>query len=215
MQGRSHPKEIAMIAQAKPSASSPPAWHNRFLAILPAILRQARIAFCGFDPKKREDAIAEVIANTFAAYSRLVELDKEDLAYATPLAHFAIRQYRDGRRVGMKLNVRNVSSRHCQRSKDVKLMSLHRFDSDEGQWREIVVEDKRATPADIAITRIDFQAWLNALPLKKRRLANMLAKGESTREASRSFHVSPGRISQLRRELAESWDKFHSQKTAA
>ncbi len=204
-----------MIAHVKSLASSPPAWHVRFLAMLPAIVSQARVAFRGLDPEKREDATAEIVASTFAAYARLVELDKEQLAYATPLAQFAIRQYHDGRRVGAKLNVRDVSSRYCQRSKHVRLESLHRFNSDEGQWREIVVEDKKAGPAEIAATRIDFAAWLKSLRPRMRRLANILATGESTANVARKFGVSNGRVSQLRRELMGRWDIFTADRPAA
>ena len=49
-----------MIAQVKPNAPSIPAWHGRFLALLPAVLRQARIAFRSLDPERHEDALAGV-----------------------------------------------------------------------------------------------------------------------------------------------------------
>ena len=40
------------------------------------------------------------------------------------------------------------------------------------------------------------------------RLAEFLAQGESTKAAARKFKVHDSRISQLRRELAESWRKY-------
>ncbi len=197
-----------MIVQAKPHAPSIPAWHNRFLAILPAVLRQARIAFRSLDPERREDALAEVVANVFSAYSRLVELDKEDIAFAAPLARYAIRRYHDGRYVGSKFSSRDVSSKHCQRLQNIKVKSFHRFDPDAGQWREIVVEDRRATPADVAMTRIDFAAWLNTLTPRERRIALKLAVGERTGAVARMFDISAGRISQMRGELCQAWHVF-------
>jgi hypothetical protein len=43
--------------------------------------------------------IQESVANCLVAYVRLVERGKEDLAYPTVLAMFAVKQIRDGRRV--------------------------------------------------------------------------------------------------------------------
>ena len=197
-----------MIARVKPHAPSIPAWHNRFLAILPAVLRQARIAFRSLDPERREDALAEVVANVFTAYSRLVELDKEDIAFAGPLARYAIRRYHDGRYVGSKFSSRDVSSRHCQAAKNIKVTSFHRFDPDDGQWREILVEDRRATPADVAITRIDFSAWLATLTPRERRIALMLGEGERTGAVAKLFGVSAARVSQMRGELCQAWHVF-------
>ena len=88
---------------------------------------------------------------------------------------------------------------------------LDRYDVKDGQWREIVVEDKNATPADIAATRIDFAAWLDTLPRRQRRIAETLATGESTGCTARKFHVSPGRISQLRRKLFDAWREFQGE----
>ena len=64
---------------------------------------------------------------------------KADIAYATPLAKFAIRQYRDGRRLGSKLNVRDVSSEYAQRIKGICLERLDKYDFEEDSWQEIDV----------------------------------------------------------------------------
>ena len=165
-----------MIACARTDRhNSESSWHKAFLAMLPTIQQHARIAFRDRDAEAREDAVQEVVANALVAFVRLVELGKTDLAYASVLARFAVKQIHDGRRIGATLNIRDVSSRHCQKSKNVKVQSLHRFDNDETQWREIVVEDKRATPADIVATRVDFEAWLNTLTPRDRRLASAAA----------------------------------------
>jgi len=202
-----------MIAPTKPSAqfeASPP-WHEPFLAMLPAIERHARIAFRHLDPEARADAVEEVIANALVAFVRLVELGKADVAYATPLAMFGIRQFRAGRRVGSKLNVRDVTSSYCQRAKGVCVGRLDRYDRDEEEWKEVVVEDKHAGPAEVAATRIDFSDWLRSLSRRYRKIATTLATGETTTSAARHFRISPGRISQIRRELKDSWDGFQAE----
>jgi hypothetical protein len=38
-----------------------------------------------------------------------------------------------------------------------------------------------------------------------------LATGEATKTAARKFHVTPGRISQLRREFQDSWQEYQGE----
>ncbi len=205
-----------MIASAKQLRHrSAPAWHAGFLAMLPAIIRHARIAFSDLDPEAKAEAVQEVTANAFAAFHRLAELGKADLAYPSVLAKYGIAQCRDGRRVGGRLNIRDVSSEYCQQRKGIRLERLDRFDHDEMAWMEIVVEDRHATPADIAATRIDFAAWLALLPSRDRRIAEKLATGETTSDVASKFRISASRVSQLRRELKESWEEFTGEREPA
>ena len=196
-----------MIARA-PAARTD---EDRFLNMLPQIRRQANRAFRNEPPASRQELVSEAIANSWAAFIRLVERGLDDVIYPTPLAQFAIKQVRSGRHVGTPLNIRDISSGHCQRSKQVTLERLDVFDAAAGGWREIVVEDRTAGPAEIAAMRIDFHDWLMSLPRLKRRVAQALAVGETTGRTARRFHVTPGRISQLRRELEESWQGFQAE----
>ena len=145
----------------------------------------------------------------------LVERGKEELAFPSALARFAVFQVRQGRQVGTRLNVRDVTSRYAQLQKGIHVERLDQFNDEENCWQEIVVEDKKSTPADVAITRIDFAEWLGTMSALRRKIAQCLATGESTLEAARQFAVSPGRISQLRREFQASWQAFHGEQPSA
>ena len=57
--------------------------------------------------------------------------------------------------------------------------------------------------------------WFDSLPLHKRRVAQVLATGETTKTAARKFRVSAGRISQLRREFEDSWADFQGEPALA
>ena len=127
------------------------------------------------------------------------------------LAWYAIRQLREGRRVGSKLNVRDLCSPYAQQRKGITVEQLDRYDREEGCWSEILVEDPTSTPADLAATRIDFPAWLETLSSRDRKIALKLAVGESTGRTARQFRLSNARISQLRRELKEAWDAFQGE----
>ncbi len=104
----------------------------KFLSLLPQIQEQARFAFRREGGEQREELIAEVVANCWAALVRLVDRGLIDVAQATPLAQFAIKQIRDGRRVGAKLNVRDVSSSYAQRLKHFRVERLDHFDEARG-----------------------------------------------------------------------------------
>ena len=190
-------------------------WHERFLAMLPAIQAQAKFAFRRLDPEAREDAIQETIANALVAFVRLVQREKLDIAYPTALTRFAVAQIHDGRRVGNRLNVRDVLSPYAQQEKSIRVERLDRFDEKDNEWVEAVVEDHRTPVPDQVVFRCDFPIWLESLPRRNRRIALALAIGHTTGQVAKRFRVSPGRISQLRREMQRSWQEFQGEMLAA
>ena len=193
-----------MIARAKGIST----YQDQFLGMLPLIREQASHAFRNEPPERREELIAEVIANCWVAYIRLMDRGLGDAVYSTPLARYAVRQVRSGRKVGGSLNVNDVSSGYAQKSKGFSMESLDQYSQRKKQWKEILIEDRRTGPAQTAAARIDIGDWFASLPRKKRRIAEKLAVGESTSAAARKFHVSHGRISQVRRELLDNWQAF-------
>jgi DNA-directed RNA polymerase specialized sigma24 family protein len=187
------------------------AWQNRFLELLPKIRRHAQIRFRAQAPELREELVQETIARALMDFLRLVQRGKEHLACASPLARFAVAQVRQGRRVGSRLNGRDVGSEYCRLRNGVRVLSLDNHDESFSGWCEALVEDKRSTPADIAAVRIDFASWLSTLPRRSRRLAERLAMGETTSGAARLFGISPGRVSQLRGEFRRAWYAFQGE----
>ncbi|MCC7085563.1 MAG: hypothetical protein IT427_11210 [Pirellulales bacterium] len=184
---------------------------DRFLQFLPRIRSQAQSAFCFKNPDEREELVAETVANAYVAYRRLADQGRAELAYATPLAQYAIRQIRVGRRVGARLNRHEVLSPYARYMQGFKVERLDQPGQPAGTWNEVLLEDRRAGPAETAAARIDLAAWLRMLPTAKRQVAAALATGEPTSAVARRFGVTPGRISQLRRWLRSSWEQFHGQ----
>ena len=182
-----------------------------FEELLPVIRDQAGFAFRFFPLSEREELVAETVANAYCAYQRLVNRGKAELAYAGPLAIYAVRQVRAGRRVGTKMNVHDTMSEYCRARKGIKVERLDQYDRQEKQWQQVVVEDRRCGPDQIAATRIDFADWLKTLPRRLRRIALTLATGETTHATAHEFRVSPGRISQIRGELKQAWETFQGE----
>ncbi len=185
--------------------------HEKFLEMLPRIRQQAMFAFRGLRAEAREELTEEVIANAYCAFIQLVRQGKAAMAYPTPLAQFAIRQVRAGRRVGGRLKVHDVLSGYAQRQKRFQVKRLDRCADDSGPWSQALVEDYHTPVDQQAAFRLDFPAWLSRLAPRQRRIAEFLAAGNSTSQAARRFQMSAGRISQLRQDFHRDWLRFHGE----
>ncbi len=177
-------------------------------AMLPTITRIAHQNFAHLDPEAKAEATAEVVAAAFIMFVGLVRDGRESLAFPSVLAMYGVRRVRIGRQAATPNNVRDISSLYCQLQKGVTLERLDRYDCEQGGWMEVLVEDRHSGPADVARVRIDFADWLRTLPRRTRRIAQVLATGETTSAVAKRFHVSVARISQLRRQLYEAWLEF-------
>ena len=176
--------------------------------MLPQIRRQASTAFRNQRSEAREDLIQEVVANSYRAWVLLVRRGKESVVYPTPLAQFAIRQVRDGRRVGGRLNGQDILSPAAGRLHGFTVQRFDQKDRQTGVWNEQLVEDRRAGPAETAAARMDLAAWLCTLSKRNRQIAKALSVGETTAAVAQKFSLSPGRVSQLRDWLRQHWEQF-------
>ena len=183
--------------------------HERFLKMLPAIKRYVRRSFGKFQPELQSELVQEAVVNAYLSFSRLAERGKADEGSPWALGKFAVLHVRCGRRCGCPANADDITSIYCQIRTGVRIEPLCSYDPEEEVWKEILIEDRRATPADTAANRIDFAAWLSTLSRRNRQIAELLATGECTGKIARRFRLAAGRISQLRREFAESWQRFH------
>jgi DNA-directed RNA polymerase specialized sigma24 family protein len=184
-------------------------WHPAFLELLPRIEAYAVPAFRYLGKDDREDAVQETVAQAFLGFVVLMTRGRPELIFPTVLARYAIGRVRQGRTFGSPLNSCDVLSRPAQRRRGFAVQRLDQYDSDAGAWFEAIVEDTRTPVVDQAAFRVDFPAWLERLSRRNRRIAESLAYGHTTKAVARKFRVTPGRISQLRRELHASWEEFH------
>ena len=186
---------------------------KQFLQMVPAIKRYARLTFRGLPPHERDEATSEVVCSAFCAFRRLARLGKQHLAFATPLARFAVAHFRAGRRVGSKLNSNDVASVVNQRQGEFCLKSLQSGLSEEGAFIEVLADNRLTPVPDQVAFRIDFPAWFRLQNRRARALAKFLALGSSATEAARQFGVSEARVSQVRSKLRSSWQEFQREAT--
>jgi hypothetical protein len=184
---------------------------QRFLNLLPLLQRALRYRFRQLRQDERAESVQEAIAIAWIMYARLAESGREHQACPTALARYAAARVRSGRRAVGAKGRHDVMSAFCRRRFGVQLERLEPHFKVTNAWQEILVDDRRATPADLAAMRVDFRSWLDSLTARKRQLAKMLSLGEPTHRVARAFGLSRGRISQLRKELKASWEHFQSE----
>jgi hypothetical protein len=185
------------------------AWHSRFLGLLPQIRNYVGPAFRHLQEAEQDDAIQDAVAHAFVMFVRLMKRGRKDAVFPTVLARFGIGHAREGRSFGTPSNSRDVAAKWARHRRNFVVNRLERDDSRRQRWLEAVIEDPRTPVADQAAFRVDYPDWLSRLPCRKRRVAEALADGNSTNVVARRFRLSAARISQLRRELHESWQRFH------
>ncbi len=192
----------------KCATQSSPSWQSVFIAMLPDIEKYVAIAFRRLRGDHRDEAVQEALVSCCLACARLVQNGQSDRVFPTVLAKFAVAQVRVGRQVATRMNVRDVLSPYAQKRKRIRVERLDRADRSDGEWREFVLEDHRTPVFDQVQFRIDFPCWLSRLSRRNRKVAQWLALGNATGQTARRFHISAGRVSQLRQEFYDSWREF-------
>lgn len=82
------------------------------------------------------------------------------------------------------------------------------------KWSGFSVEfipDNRDNPPDFVIAKFSWFEWLRTLDKKNRQAATRMRKGWSNSQLQSLFSVSPARVSQMRRELWESFFEYLNQ----
>ncbi len=194
---------------------------EQFTATLSAVEDAVKFAFRRrLRPQEYEEALAEARAAAWSAWHGLVERGKDPVEVGVHgIAGNAVRNIRQGRRIGNRTCGRGVMDVYHPRAQAACGFTLVSLDSDHvdagdsaaGNWREWLSEDNKVTPADEAAFRLDFEGWLAVLPERKRRVAELLAEGHEGVVVARTVGVAPSRVTQLRSELAASWRAFQGQ----
>lgn len=185
--------------------------HANFLTIVPVIERVARrkLHFIA-DHDTRADIVADVVAVCWKWFQRLAEKDRDARRFSTKLAYLAIRFVLCGRRVWGSESLRDPMSMRARLRHGLRLQQLQEHGSyDEPEWQEALHDNTQTPVPDQAAFRQDFPSWLRRLGSHKRRIVEKMLMGERTSDLSLRFGVSPGRVSQLRREFEAGWRQFH------
>jgi hypothetical protein len=180
-------------------------WQSDFLTLLPEIQQRLCSTFRHLDAAAREESIAEGVVHCLLSFARLHEQGRAGVANAASLAWYASLAVKRGRPAANRMNSKEPLSRYAQVGNGIHVE--HR----PGNWLDLLVEDKRASVPDQVAAKMDVGAWFATLSRRMKQIARDLACGFSTSEVAEKHGVTPGRISQLRRTLEESWFAFQQE----
>lgn len=183
------------IASPAPAPLNNNAWQDSFLPIAAVVGSYAKKHFRG--NRNSDDLCQTAVCLALQAYRDLYLSGRGHYYGAKQIAYYAALQAGDGRAFG------------CKRSRDT--IQPADVDCKQVAWLENIAGSDASNPAEIVPVKMDCAAWLASMSPKLRRLAEMLGAGASTTEAAIEFGVSLGRVSQIRRELSDSWDEFQAQ----
>jgi hypothetical protein len=198
-------------------ATSLHALHARFLLILPRIELHGRVYFRHLRcPHRQQDAIQEMVALCWKWFVRLAERGRDATRFPSVLATYAAKAVRSGRRVTGMERAKDVLSPLAQQRQGFAVCKLPACSTLNGSPLEEALRDNTRSPVDEQVAfRLDFPAWLLTLARRDRRLVEGMALGHRTLDLARQFRLSAGRVSQLRREFKQRWDRFTAPGDAA
>ena len=189
-----------------------------FLAlVLPKVVSHGRVYFRHLrSAELKEEYIAEMVALAWKWHLRLAERGKDSTRFPTALATFAARAVRSGRKLAGMDRARDVLSPQAQQRKGFAVGKLPDRSTLDGSPLDEALHDNTRTPPDEQCAfRIDFPAWRATHAERDRRVLDDLMLGERTLDVAGKYGLSPGRVSQLRREFLLDWRRYISEPPAA
>jgi hypothetical protein len=148
-----------------------------------------------------EDRVAIMVEGgrlAWICFVRMAENGKDAEGFQATFVFTVARSVQCGRRLTGMEKAKDVMSGRAQRRHGFTVDSI-----------DEPLKANTITPVpDQAAFRIDFKEWLRTLTSRERKIVRAMLRDERTLDLSRQFDLSPGRISQMRREFAESWSRY-------
>jgi hypothetical protein len=178
--------------------------------VLPKVLSHGRVYFRHLrSAELKEEYVAEMIALTWKWHLRLAERGKDATRFPTALATFAARAVRCGRRLAGMDRAKDVLSPSAQRRHGFLVSALPEVSTlSDNPLSEALHDNTRTPPDEQCAFRIDFPAWRATHAERDRRVLDDLMLGERTLDVAGKYGLSPGRVSQLRRQFHDDWEFF-------
>jgi hypothetical protein len=182
-------------------------------SVLPKVLSHGRVYFRHLrSAERKEEAVAEMVALAWKWHRRLAERGKDVTRFPTALATFAARAVRAGRRACGQERGRDALSPSAQRQHGFLVSALPEVSTlSDNPLAEALHDNTRTPPDEQCAFRIDFPAWRATHAERDRRLLDDLMLGERTLEVAGKHGLSPGRVSQLRRQFLRDWRRYVSE----
>jgi hypothetical protein len=185
--------------------------------ILPKVLSHGRVYFRHIRCRhQQEELLAEMTGLCWQWHLRLAQRGKDAARFPTALASYAARAVRSGRRACGQECGRDALSPSAQRRHGFRVSALPEVSTFSDNPLAEALHDNTQTPPDEQCAfRIDFPAWRATHAERDRRILDDLMLGERTLDVAGKYGLSPGRVSQLRREFLRDWCRYISEPPVA
>ena len=181
-------------------------------SVLPKVIAHGRVHFRGLKAERQEECIAEMVALTWKWHLRLAERGKDATRFPTALATFAARAVRSGRRLAGMDRAKDALSPQARQRHGFAVGTLPDYSTLDGSPLHEALHDNTQSPVGEQVCfRIDFPAWRLTRAERDRRVLDDLMLGERTLDVAGKYGLSPGRVSQLRREFLLGWRRYVSE----
>jgi hypothetical protein len=179
-------------------------------SILPKVIAHGRVSFRHVRCRhQQEELLAEMTGLCWRWHLRLAQRGKDSTRFPTALATFAARAVRSGRRACGQERGRDALSSSAQRRHGFRVSALPEVSTlSDNPLAEALHDNTQTPPDEQCAFRIDFPAWRATHTERDRRIIDALLVGGRTLEVAGKYGLSPGRVSQLRREFLTDWRRF-------
>jgi hypothetical protein len=197
------------LTTTAPTSQSADQLHAAFLSILPRIELHGRCFFRHKKGDKRDEAIAEMVALAWKSFVNCIRNGKNPLEFPMALARRAAQGVHNGRRLCGQERIKDVLSPRAQQRHNFVVVSLPEGSSLNGNvFDEALIDNTQTPPPDQVCFRIDFPAWRLTRCDRDRRVIDDLMVGERTLDVANKHGLTAGRVSQLRLDFCEDWERF-------
>lgn len=174
---------------------------------LPRIQQVVRYYLRRVPHRHRQEAISDAVSLVWVYFIRLWTAGKNPMRFLSVVARYGALHTKAGRSIDTCTPLGEIMT-HVKSSRRGNSANVSPPPKRSPAWKLAVIADKGESPADTAAFRIDFEEWTCGLPARDRRMVFELASGATTSDVAKHFEISAGRVSQLRNELRENWERF-------
>jgi hypothetical protein len=178
--------------------------------VMPKVEEISRVAFRHVrGEERREDLREEMVGVAWMLFVQLAEQGKDGTQFPLSLAIFAAKRVKAGRGVCGQEKSKDVLSPLAKRQRGFTVSSLPNGSGDIGNIFDAALTDNTQSPVPEQVSfRIDFPAWMKTKTDRNRRIMVAMMEGEETSNLATKYKLSPARISQLRQEFHDDWQRF-------
>lgn len=186
--------------------------NEQWARVEPGIERVLRKAFGGMRDRDQADELTQAArCLAFGMVRRLVVRDRIDRLFPGAIAWYAVRQARCGRDLtGIKRHARLAitSPSLNQVAREDEGLGCRR-PGDHLDPMTLIIDTQGREPCEEVAFREAWNRWMNGMSRGKAKIYRMLAIGERTQDVAATTGMTPGRISQLRREAWCEWRTWY------